>query len=70
MEICIIDYDVESFNIIVEMFVFVVIIVCEGDFKIIEYIFWVLENKFLVIIMKGFGMVVDLVLEYLEKYVL
>lgn len=57
-------------NIIVEMFVLVVIIVCEGDFKIIEYIFWVLENEFLVIIMKGFGMVVDLVLEYLEKYVL
>lgn len=45
------------------MFVFIVVIVCEGDFKIIEYILIVLKNEILVIIMKGFGMVVDLVCE-------
>lgn len=49
------------------MFVFIVIIVCEGDFKIIKYILNVLEKKILVIIMKGFGMVVDLFCECFEK---
>lgn len=45
------------------MFVFIVIIVCEGDLDIINYILNVFGKKFLVIIMKGFGMVVDLVCE-------
>lgn len=47
------------------MFVFIVIIVCEGDIEIIVYIFEVFENKFFVIIMKGFGKVVDLVFDFL-----
>lgn len=51
------------------MFVFIVIIVCEGDLEIIVYILKVFEKKFFVIIMKGFGMVVDLVFDYLDKYV-
>lgn len=63
------DYDVESFNIIVEMPVPVAIIVCEGDFKTIEHISRALENKLPVIIMKGSGMAADLVSERLEKYV-
>lgn len=50
------------------MLVFVVVVVCEGDIEIVVYILKVLESKFLVIIMKGLGVVVDIVVDYLEKY--
>lgn len=53
------------FLFFIDMFVFIVIIVCEGDIEIIVYIFEVFENKFFVIIMKGFGKVVDLVFDFL-----
>lgn len=49
------------------MLVLIVIIVCEGDIEIIVYIVVVFENKFFVIIMKGFGKVVDLVFDFIEK---
>lgn len=50
------------------MLVFIVIIVCEGDIDMIVYIVKVFERKFFVIIMKGLGIVVDVVVDYLEKY--
>lgn len=56
------------FIIILEMFVLIVVIVCEGDIDIIVYILEVFKNKFFVIIMKGLGKVVDLVFDFLEKY--
>lgn len=51
------------------MFVFIVIIVCEGDIEIILYIVKVFEKNFFIIIMKGLGKVVDLVFDYLEMYI-
>lgn len=53
---------------IVEILIFVVIIVCEGDFEIIGRILNVFKRNLFVIIMKGFGKVVDLIFGYLEKY--
>lgn len=53
--------------IVVEMLVFIVIIVCEGDLKIIVYIVKVFKENILVIIMKGLGKVVDLVFDYIDK---
>lgn len=43
------------------MFVFIVVIVCEGNIEIIVYILDVFDRKVLVIIIKGLGKVVDLV---------
>lgn len=54
--------------IIVEILILVVIIMCEGDFEIIVRILNVLKKKLFVIIMKGFGKVVDLIFGYLVKY--
>lgn len=50
------------------MFVFIVVIVCEGNIEIIVYILDVFDRKVLVIIIKGLGKVVDLVFDYLDKY--
>lgn len=50
------------------MLVFIVIIVCEGDLNMISEIIEVFEYKFLVIIMKGLGKVVDLVFDYIDRY--
>lgn len=49
------------------MFVLFVIIVCEGDLNIIEYMVKVLKENIFVIIMKGLGKVVDLVFDYIDK---
>lgn len=43
---------------------------CEGDLKTIKKIAIALENKLPVIIMKGSGKAADLVLDFLEKYII
>lgn len=52
---------------VIEMLVLIVIIVCEGDLKIIVYIVKVFKENIFVIIMKGLGKVVDLVFDYIDK---
>lgn len=52
---------------ILEMLIFIVIILCEGDIDDIVYINEVFKYKLFVIVMKGLGKVVDLVFVYLEK---
>lgn len=55
------------FNIVAEIPVPTVVIVCEGDIQTISHISYALSNQLPVIIMKGSGMSADLVLDYLDQ---
>lgn len=50
-----------------EMLIFIVIFLCEGDIDDIVYVDKVFKYKLFVIVMKGLGKVVDLVFVYFEK---
>lgn len=58
----------KKITIITGMPVPIAIIVCEGDINTITEITQALEHKLPVIIMKGSGKAVDLVLDSIDKY--
>lgn len=55
------------FNMVSEIPVPTVVIVCEGDVQTIFHISEALTKQLPVIIMKGSGKAADLVLDYLDK---